>query len=653
MTLPSRLAASLRSRRLRLVWMIPRDRNLARLGVAGTVAAGAGVVAAGVGEPVRSVVTVNGPDVVVSDWVALLTYLGLALAAALLLPLATRGKETRIVVGVVLVAMAVAQIESAFRPLEASLGQFGLVFILARALSWVALAAGLAVAFVSLDGATRRVSRLTAVGIGGFGALLASYLLGLAGSASLLPDTVRAALTNGLWLTAINLSPWLVLFAVWQIVEGLHAAVDTGEVGARRFRGRWLLWLVAGKLALVGLGFAFLPPDVFTDWERVRAGGPLGWAYAIVVAAAIMTWLRHPVGPPVSRRAVVVAGLGVAIVFHSPFLIGFTLSLMGNFALLAIPSSVADLVSFLLVGALLVVASMWIKGERRLPIGWRVATLGLVAAVITIPQTIELGGWLDRVESVTTARVVQIGEWLIDVAAAWQTSALALLVVAALSWVLKSERFKPEAMALLFVGIWVFPHAVSLFITEVLEIETDVSVSPGLLTLDTAVTLVAGAVLAMSWLRNRRPPVHVGAIGIVVLVLTTVTYGIQIGGPLVEWLVARAGSLFEVETAALTFVLSLVVPALFLFVFDAAEFNKLQSTDYVMRMVGLSILALTLAVVLIATGSLNGDDPSDDEILRVLVLPGLAVASALALTRTGETSAVGAADQNGSANLTS
>jgi hypothetical protein len=127
-------------------------------------------------------------------------------------------------------------------------------------------------------------------------------------------------------------------------------------------------------------------------------------------------------------------------------------------------------------------------------------------------------------------------------------------------------------------------------------------------------------------------PEHSDAIGMVVLIVTVVTYGIQLGGPVLQWVADRVGPVLGVQAAALVFVVSLVGPAAYTVLFDATELNRTASTDRVLTLLGLFGLVLVVAVLLISADVMRSDDVTDD-FLRSLILPGLAAVTALAFTR--------------------
>jgi hypothetical protein len=592
--------------------------------------AGFGVVAAGLGEPTRTGVTAAGEVVIVAAWVAMLTYIGLAITSALLLSPTRLKGSGRVAVGLVLCAMAVFQIEGTFRPLEASAVPLGPALRLARLASWLALTAGVTV--VCAPSQRRRRTRLAAIGVGGFLLLLASHILALLLAGRILPDTVGAALTDGLFLAAFNLSAWLLLFAVWQVVEGLHAAVDVSRPALRRLKGHGVVVLLASKLAVVVIGLALLPPAAFPDWDRVRSEGPLSWAYAIVVAGAVLTWLRAPVGPAVTARAVAIAGLVVLAVWQLPALLGFSVNLLGFFALVGLPTSLGDLASYVLLGLGVVIARTYVRGIRSIPIAWWLLFAAAVIGALVVPQTIRIGGWVATVEAVTTARLLEVADWVGSSVLAWQAWALLGLLLGSLLWLHRTERFRLEAIGVLAIGIWVLPRALTILTRDVLALASPVSAAPSLLTLDISMTFAAAWVVGVHWLRNRTMPEHSDAIGMVVLIVTVVTYGIQLGGPVLQWVADRVGPVLGVQAAALVFVVSLVGPAAYTVLFDATELNRTASTDRVLTLLGLFGLVLVVAVLLISADVMRSDDVTDD-FLRSLILPGLAAVTALAFTR--------------------
>lgn len=622
----NRFRDMMRSRRLDFGWLSRADRRWARIGVAGTAVAGAGVIAAGLGEP-RTVVTVSGIQPVVTDWVLLVAHLGPALAAIVLFRGEKVRSATRISVGFILTVMAVGQIEGALRPLEASLDSLGPGFVVARVLAWIALACGIVLV---IGGRSSAATRLTAMAVGGFALLLVSHLAALWSASGIAPDTLRAALTNGLWFAVDRLGWWLLLFAIWQLAEGLHGAVDGGRALSTRLGTGWMPWVVVAKVVLLVIGFAVLSPVDFGEWETARNAAPLGWAYAVVVAMALVTWLRAPVGPRFDRASVFRAGVVVIGVWEAPFIGAFLLVVAAFLAQLAIPSSPGDLFSLGMLAVLVVAGRAWVRGRGA---RWWLAAVGGLALVGTTvaPQTST--AWSRQVEAAVVNRVGDIVDWLASAALAWQAWTLVLLPFAALIWLAFSGRRPAIAAALLVVGVWVLPRALSVLLVDVLDVVPFVAFAPNLLMLDVALTLAALWVLVVDWRRGGLGDTS-RAIGLVVVVVTVVTHGSELAGAMAGYLGEAAASLARVDGEALVFVVLLVLPAVYSAAFNAQALNATRSEELLFTRIGASCVLFVVAVVLISAGAMTPEN-LEDELFRVLVLPGLTIVAVLTVLAPG------------------
>lgn len=616
----------MRGRRLDFGWLSRTDRRWARIGVAGTAAAGAGVIAAGLGEP-RTVVTVSGIQPVVTDWVLFVAHLGPALAAIVLFRGEKVRSASRISVGFILTVMAVGQIEGALRPLEASMDSLGAGFVVARILAWVALACG----FVLMIGGRSSVAtRLTAIAVGGFVLLLLSHLVALWSAAGIAPDTLRAASTNGLWFAVDRLSWWLLLFAIWQLAEGLHGAVDGGRALSTRLGTGWMPWIVATKIVLLIVGFAVLSPVEFEEWQTARSAAPLGWAYAVVVAMALVTWLRAPVGPRFDRASVFRAGVVVIGVWEAPFIGAFLLVVAAFLAQLAIPSSSGDLFSLGMVTVLAMAGRAWVQGRGT---RWWVAALSGLALVGAIVAPQASTSWSRQAEASVVSWLGDVADWLASSALTWQAWALVLLPFAALIWIAFGRRVPAVAGALLVVGVWVMPRALSVLLVNVLDVAPFVAFAPNLLMLDVAVTLAAAWVLVADWRRGGLGDTS-RAMGLVVVVVTVVTHGSELAGAIAGYLGDAAASLVSVDAEALVFVVLLVLPAVYSAAFNAQAVNAIRSEELLFIRIGASCVLFAVAVVLISAGTMTPEN-LEDELFRVLALPGLTIVAVMTVLAPG------------------
>lgn len=617
MTRARLLAVVLGERRLDLRWMSRGDRRLARLGVGGTAVSAAGVMTAGLTHSSATVDTVLGEKVVVALWVTVAVYLGLALSAGLLVRSTRSGRWRARAVGGLLAVQAAAAIQ-ALRPISAAETGLALPLAVAGVLGWLVLGWGLALA---ATGKTKNAPvRMPAAASAGFWVLLLSHLFAVVGSRTL-PDTTRALLTDGLWSTATELSAWLALFAAWQVTEGLHASKDSAAAGMGKVSLRWLPWGLAAKIVLLVVGFLLLAPAEFPNWEDARSAHPFAWAYALVVAAAAVLWIRYPVGPLPDRRSVLRGAVAVVAVWSAPFLLGFALVGLGRLVLLFIPESLGDLAVYSLAAAVSLLSSRWLRGVR---IGWRAWLLAASPAVLSVLASSSSPDWFPGVRADGIATLASWVESTSDVADEWQVWGMLALPFMAAGWLSRLSSHRTVAFAVLVIGIWNLPRAVAVMLRDVLEVR----IAPNLLMLDVALTLVGLWWLLVPWRTEGRPPGDVRAVGLLVAVLTVVTYGVEFGGPLVGRLSDGIGSLVGLDAAALAFVTLLVLPGVYALAFDSQELNRARSADGVFTALGASSLLLAVALVLVPLGVMAPGVGMGD-LIRLLVLPGLALIAAL------------------------
>ena len=626
MTLPRRFGLFVNKRRLTLVWMSPRDRILAILGLLGTTVAAASVVIVGLRDAPPTVVTQFGETPVVAGWIVAVGYLGLALVAALLLRSHPVRAVNRWASGILLIALSAGMIEGAIRPIEASLDGLGWSFTAARILSWIALALGVAVISSKPSDHQGRF-RLALAASGGFVLLAVCHVLALLGAAQIVPDTIRVALTNGLLLMLSQLSSWLILFGAWQVIEGLHATVDLGRASARKLTPRWVGWVLLAKVVMITVGFLLIPSGVTEEWDRARAALPFGWGYALVVALAAVTWVRKPIGPAVGRDAVIPAAVITVSVWMAPFLLGLSLVLLGTAAVLAVPSSAGDFASLGLLVTAVIFSTRWIRGLSIRSWWWIVGFGAGLVAVFQAPRA--SFEWSRTLEATLVSGATDIADWIVGFAPTWQTWSLLLLPFVALAWLATGGRQGAAVAALFVIGIWILPRTTSLWLESHFDAEYVPGLIPNLLMLDISLTIVAAWALYSLRRRGGSDQASARSLGLLVVVMTIVTFGALAVELAVQWVSEGLAAITRLDAVALAFVIPLVIPFLYTVTLDAEELNRGRSLERVFDVIGMSCLLFVIAAVLLSVGSLVSD--TDDQLIRTITLPGLALVLALGI----------------------
>ncbi len=510
-------------------------------------------------------------------FVALL--LGIAVAAASLafaagLPGARAPRVTLAVVALVDAALAGATISSVgqIRVLEGVIEASSLTSVMTAVAGGAALILAAAVAIVPIRWARRRPGGVAAVAATPALVVGAVYLLLGTVSAPVALDALigapdfpavvsaQAGLAPALRAVAQSAAFLLAPFAIWQAATWAHAS--GGPVGQRAADGialrPWILWLLlTAKLAWLAAGYAGVLPTALggwsPEWRESMQDGPIGWGIALALVAIAGWWLAHPHRRRISRLGFRRAALFVAVGFASWSL------LMGGLGLLV---QVAD--------GLPLPAPSPMPGLERCGTAW--ADGGPAYALLCLQDA--FAGWI---------LVAQIG------------TVLAALVIGAV--LLRRRRAIPIALFLLAVGVWALPraaNAVRFLVFGDAPAGTDAIGTVELATLDTAVTLMV-AVLAVGWWRGRGPRADPWALGLVLVVVTTMT---------------RGATLILPGWSLPLFYVALVFPLLYELTLDSEEMNRASPdrSARVLQAVGLRAGALTLLFVGLAAGFASPDD---------------------------------------------
>lgn len=610
------------ARRLSLAWLAPVERRWARAGLIGYTAAGVGVAAAAFGGPPRIAATMFGPLPVVSLWVPLTVYLLMAVAAAALLRAPTIPTWRRLAVGSLLAYVSIGFIES-IRPIQAPLGSLGPTFTMGRVLAWIALAAGSAVLTAGAGETRSRVSWLAG---SGFVLVLTAQLTVTAGAAGTLPDQVGAILTQGLQNWAIPLSSGLLFFVAWQLIEGMHASEDLGATAMRRLTGQRLRDALLAKLLLVTVAAFFLLPGAKSEWVTARSARPIAWAFAGVVAAAIVFALTRDGDLTLDRQSASRAAVAVIALWAAPYLVGLVTVGFGWAALILLPSSPGDMIALAFVVVAGVLMRKWAIGATNSDWQWKgLALAGIVTVSLIGPTS---SRWLADQEAAIVSALGRLSDGAIEIAMPWAAWSLSLLPLVAAGWMLFRRQTTSMAMSLVIVGIALLPRAVGVLGREVLGVDIPLGLSANVLMLDFALTLaVLWQVLVASRRRALRPE-SVYGLGVAVAVTTIVAYGSQIGGLVVDglsWIVSAAPN---VESGSIALMMPLILPAAYAVLLDSKPINTERSLDGVFTLLAMGSVLLVLALVSVALGGFDAAT-SDNELLGVLILPGLTVLTAL------------------------
>ena len=113
------------------------------------------------------------------------------------------------------------------------------------------------------------------------------------------------------------------------------------------------------------------------------------------------------------------------------------------------------------------------------------------------------------------------------------------------------------------------------------------------------------------------------------VVMTIVTFGALAVELAVHWVSEGLAAITRLDAVALAFVIPLVIPFLYTVTLDAEELNRGRSLERVFDVIGMSCLLFVIAAVLLSVGSLVSD--TDDQLIRTITLPGLALVLALGI----------------------
>ncbi len=438
---------------------------------------------------------------------------------------------------------------------------------------WVAFTCALVVAATPPAWARRLPAALAAITALPFAIALGLYLIPEDVPSSLLETTSHGSVALGILSLVATLGLATSALFLWQAVAGVRATQATAVRFSRRFGAaslRWLLWLLAIKLAWLGLGYAGLLPAFLggdsAAWDNSRHDGLLSWVLAAgFAAAAIFALERYPM------ERIDVRGL-------RPAMIWVTIAFTGFVGL----SSVA----LLLWGALGVFDAEGLRSGLQDAIEWLADGL-LWSTVITVFAAVALAGLL----------LAMRRRW----------AGLAFLVV---------------------LVIWALPRALQA--TPGLGDEHPFrGLGVDVLTFDALLTV---ALFAVAIARRRLAPAEI----ILVLVAST--------------LIANTAVVLGAWDSTTYFYVALVLPAAFLFLYDADDLNREgpHRRSRVLGTVSLSATVLTIVAVQAILGQVGPDQESQGELVRLVMavpLAGVLIGASLAASRAGgEASARGLAN---------